>query len=55
MYWGLVLSKVADSGVFLKRNYSEQFLLTLQVQIPQNSQVHSNNSSAIANELFKCV
>ena len=29
--------------------------LTLQATTPQNSQTHSNNSSAVANELFKCV
>ena len=26
----------------------------LQVPIPQNSQIHSNNSSAVADELFEC-
>ena len=28
--------------------------LTLPVQTPQNGQPHSNNSSAVANELFEC-
>ena len=30
-------------------------LLTLSAPISQNSQTHSNNSSAFANELFECV
>ena len=29
--------------------------LTLKAPIPQNGQTHSNNSSAIADELFECV
>ena len=29
--------------------------LTLKTPIPQNSQTHSNNSSAFADELFECV
>ena len=29
--------------------------LTLYVPTPQNGQTHSNNSSAIADELFECV
>ena len=32
-----------------------QVKLTHQAPTPQNGQTHSNNSSAIAGELFKCV
>ena len=28
---------------------------TLYARTPQNGQIHSNNSSAVANELFECV
>ena len=30
-------------------------ILTLKTPIPQNGQTHSNNSSAVTNELFECV
>ena len=36
-------------------NASYMQVLTLKAPTPQNSQTHSNNSSATADELFDCV
>ena len=33
----------------------QDFFLTLEGLTPQNSQIHSNNSSATSDELFECV
>ena len=33
----------------------QNFVLFLSAPTPQNDQTHSNNSSAIADELFECV
>ena len=39
----------------IRENRIISFILTLTAPAPQNSQTHSNNSSAVSDELFGCI
>ena len=57
---GLVVSvhdlySIETQEVVVRRYSSKQVSVTLYVRTLQNDQMHSNNSSAVADELFECV
>ena len=54
MYDWLCIS-LLDLIIIVIENGHSKTCLTLQGPIPQNGQIHSNNSSATADELFECV
>ena len=56
VYFTMALKKILIHH-FLKEDIPEnaKVQLTLYAPTPQNGQIHSNNSSATADELFECV
>ena len=60
-YWAMFLGNLIGNGfsnnqVMLIKKFLKYLIgLTLEAATPQNRQTHSNNSPALADELFECV
>ena len=51
MVWvKVIMTSLSSHGAYIITQ-----ILTLSAPTPQNGQIHSNNSSAVADELFDCV